>query len=70
MVPLSIVILFGLFAVQSRGTARVAQFFGPIMVVWFVVLALGGIYHIVQDPRVLMGALAGLRHIVHALERA
>src|SRR4029453_1066254 len=35
VVPLSIVILVGLFAMQSRGTARVAALFGPIIVVWF-----------------------------------
>ena len=44
----------GLFAVQSRGTAKVAQFFGPIMLVWFVVLALGGLVHIIDDPRVFL----------------
>ena len=36
VVPLTVVILIGLFAVQSRGTAKVAAFFGPIMVVWFL----------------------------------
>src|SRR6476661_8942439 len=36
VVPLTIAILIGLFAVQRRGTARVASFFGPVMVVWFV----------------------------------
>ena len=45
-----------LFAVQSRGTAKVAQFFGPITLVWFVVLAVGGLVHIVDDPRVLARA--------------
>ncbi|MGY3292565.1 K+ transporter [Bradyrhizobium sp. LM3.6] len=40
IVPLTIIILVGLFAVQSRGTARVAAFFGPIMCVWFAVIAL------------------------------
>src|SRR4029078_1330081 len=42
VVPLSVLILFALFAVQSRGTARIAAFFGPITLVWFVVLAIGG----------------------------
>ena len=40
--PLTVLILFGLFAVQSHGTARVAAFFGPITLVWFITLALGG----------------------------
>ena len=51
--PLTVLILFGLFAVQSHGTARVAAFFGPITLVWFIALALGGIAHIAQNPGVL-----------------
>jgi KUP system potassium uptake protein len=53
VVPLTVLILFGLFAVQSHGTARVATFFGPITLVWFIALALGGIAHIAQNPGVL-----------------
>src|SRR3979490_2625328 len=52
VVPLTIVILIGLFAVQRRGTARVAAFFGPVMVVWFVSLGLIGLLHINDDPGV------------------
>ena len=52
VVPLTIVILIGLFAVQRRGTARVASYFGPIMVVWFFALAIIGLLHISDDPRV------------------
>ena len=51
VVPLTIAILFGLFAVQSRGTAKVAAFFGPIMLVWFVAIAVAGLMHISDDPR-------------------
>src|SRR5882724_2518446 len=40
VVPLTVVILLALFAVQSRGTARVAAFFGPVMCVWFAVIAI------------------------------
>ncbi len=43
VMPLSLVILIGLFAAQSRGTAKVAALFGPVTVVWFLVLALGGL---------------------------
>ena len=43
IVPLSLVILVALFVVQSRGTAKVAAFFGPIMALWFVALAIGGL---------------------------
>jgi KUP system potassium uptake protein len=53
VVPLSIVILVGLFAMQSRGTARVAALFGPIIVVWFVVIAVMGAVCVAQEPRVL-----------------
>ena len=42
VVPLTVVILIALFAVQSRGTAQVAAFFGPITLVWFVALAVAG----------------------------
>ena len=53
VVPLSVVILFALFAVQSHGTARVAVYFGPITLMWFAVLALGGAWHVAQNPSVL-----------------
>ena len=49
---LTIAILFGLFAGQSRGTAKVAAFFGPIMLVWFLAIAVAGLMHITDDPRV------------------
>ncbi|QPF89205.1 potassium transporter Kup [Bradyrhizobium commune] len=53
IVPLTVVILVGLFAVQSRGTARVAAFFGPIMCVWFAVIAIAAIGPIIAQPQVL-----------------
>jgi KUP system potassium uptake protein len=53
IVPITIVILVVLFAVQSRGTARVAAFFGPITMVWFIAIAAAGIWHISQNPVVL-----------------
>lgn len=53
VLPLSLIILVALFAVQSKGTARVAQFFGPITVIWFITLAVGGIVHIADNPAVL-----------------
>jgi len=52
VVPLTVIILAMLFAVQSRGTARVAAFFGPIMCVWFAVIAIAAIPPIVQHPQV------------------
>jgi KUP system potassium uptake protein len=53
VVPLTVFILVVLFAVQSRGTARVATAFGPIMVVWFTTLGVLGLIHISDDPSVL-----------------
>ncbi|MFT3924237.1 MAG: KUP/HAK/KT family potassium transporter [Myxococcales bacterium] len=54
VVPLSCLILLGLFAMQRFGTARVGVLFGPVMVVWFVVLGLLGIWHIGHNPSVLL----------------
>jgi len=53
VLPLSIGILVGLFAIQSRGTAAVGKLFGPIMIVYFIVLAVLGLANIVQAPEVL-----------------
>jgi KUP system potassium uptake protein len=53
VVPLTVVILIALFAVQSRGTAKVAAFFGPIMTVWFAVIAIAAINPILRHPEVL-----------------
>ena len=49
VLPLTIVILIALFAVQRRGTARVAAFFGPIMTLWFVAIAIAGLLHVRDD---------------------
>ncbi len=54
VLPITVAILVVLFAVQSRGTAKVAQFFGPVMLVWFAVLAVGGLVHLIDDPRVFL----------------
>jgi KUP system potassium uptake protein len=53
VVPVTAVILFFLFAMQRHGTARVGNVFGPVMVVWFIVIALLGIHLIVKNPQVL-----------------
>jgi KUP system potassium uptake protein len=52
VIPITIVILLTLFMVQSRGTGRVAIFFGPIMLVWFLSIAVLGISHIGDAPRI------------------
>jgi KUP system potassium uptake protein len=68
VVPAACVILAGLFWFQHKGTMRIGRVFGPVMVLWFVVLgALGG-WHIVQNPGVLRAlnpahGIALLRHL-------
>ncbi|MDR6305758.1 KUP system potassium uptake protein [Nitrobacter vulgaris] len=54
VVPLTVVILIMLFAVQSHGTARVASAFAPVMALWFVTIAVLGVLHIHEDPNVLL----------------
>jgi KUP system potassium uptake protein len=53
VVPITVVILVALFWVQSRGTAKVATFFGPLTVIWFIVIAAAGLWHIGQNWHVL-----------------
>ena len=54
VVGLTVAILVVLFAVQSRGTAKVAAFFGPIMLVWFITIAIAGLVNISDDPHILL----------------
>src|SRR5262245_17767368 len=53
VLALSVVILIALFAVQRHGTAKVAGYFGPVMVVWFLTLAISGLIHIMDEPGVV-----------------
>jgi KUP system potassium uptake protein len=53
IVPFTLLILIALFAYQNRGTARIGRLFGPIMVVWFVVLAVMGARAVLQTPSIL-----------------
>jgi KUP system potassium uptake protein len=53
VVPLSALIIVGLFAFQNRGTGKVGAVFAPVMIVWFLSLAVLGIWHIAQNPAVL-----------------
>ena len=52
VMPMAVAILIGLFSVQRRGTAAVGRAFGPIMVVWFSVLAVLGVVHIADAPEI------------------
>lgn len=53
VVPLTLVILLGLFFFQSRGTARIGAVFGPVMLLWFVTIAILGLRAILRQPSVL-----------------
>ena len=53
VIPLTLIILFGLFAVQKKGTSGIGKFFGPITVVWFAAIAALGVYHIASHPEIL-----------------
>ena len=53
VVPITAVVLVGLFAIQSRGSSKVGVLFGPVMAAWFATLALVGMYHLLQHPSVL-----------------
>lgn len=66
VLPISIAIIIGLFLVQNRGTAAVAVFFGPVTLVWFAVMALGGIVQVAAAPEVLaaLNPLAALRFLI------
>lgn len=54
VIPLTIGIVIGLFAVQAKGSGTVGKFFGPIMCLWFLVLAILGLIEIVRNPGVLL----------------
>ena len=53
VIPVTMLILVGLFAVQKKGTRVVGRIFGPVMLLWFAVLALAGLWHVAEQPRVL-----------------
>jgi KUP system potassium uptake protein len=53
VIPLTCVILFGLFLIQKRGTGTIGKLFGPVMLLWFGAIGLLGLWHIVHFPSVL-----------------
>ncbi|SFG78233.1 KUP/HAK/KT family potassium transporter, partial [Methylobacterium phyllosphaerae] len=68
VVPITLVILVGLFLVQHKGVAAIGRVFGPVMLVWFVVLVLLGIAGILGTPEILAAAnpLRAVDFLVHA----
>ncbi|MGA2795611.1 MAG: KUP/HAK/KT family potassium transporter, partial [Roseiarcus sp.] len=65
VLPAAVVILVALFAIQPQGTARIGRAFGPIMLAWFVVMALLGLYGVAQHPSIVaaLNPLYGLRYL-------
>src|SRR4051794_40663197 len=63
VVPIAVGILIGLFLIQSRGTAKVGLMFGPVMVLYFTVLAVLGVMHILKDPSVILAMLNPLNAV-------
>jgi KUP system potassium uptake protein len=65
VLPAAVGILIALFAVQQQGTARIGQVIGPVMLLWFVVMAVLGVWGIVQHPAVLwaLNPVVGLRYL-------
>ena len=53
VIPLTLLILLGLFVVQKHGTASIGRFFGPVMTLWFVVIAALGVVQIASHPEIL-----------------
>jgi KUP system potassium uptake protein len=55
VLPMAVAILIALFAIQSQGTSRIGHAFGPVMLIWFLTIALLGIWGIAKHPGVLLG---------------
>jgi KUP system potassium uptake protein len=66
VVPAAVVILIALFAIQSKGTATIGHFFGPVMLIWFVAMAAMGVWGIARHPQVFaaLSPVYGLSYLV------
>jgi len=64
VIPFAVAILIGLFAIQARGTAKVGLMFGPVMIFYFITLAVLGVMHILDEPAVILAML----NPVHAFQ--
>jgi len=56
IIPLTLAIMVALFGLQSRGTEKIGKVFGPVMVLWFIVLAVLGLLEIIKQPHILLAA--------------
>jgi KUP system potassium uptake protein len=69
-VPLTLIIIIGLFSVQRKGTAGIGRVFGPLTLVWFITIAVLGVFEIVKEPEILyaVNPMYGLRFFqVHGM---
>ena len=68
VVPITVVILVGLFSVQRKGTGFIGRIFGPVMLVWFVAIGVFGLFGIGRDPAILeaLNPLYAVRHLFSA----
>jgi KUP system potassium uptake protein len=68
VIPITLVILVGLFLIQSRGTAKIGRLFGPVMAIWFLTLGILGFAAIIKQPFILVAInpLYGLALFIHA----
>lgn len=66
VVPLTVVVLIALYSVQRKGTAGIGKWFGPVVLVWFTVLALMGLVNIIANPQILaaLNPVHALRFLV------
>jgi len=69
VIPAAIAILVGLFAIQARGTARVGAMFGPVMLVYFLSLAVLGLFHIIDRPTVVLAMINPANAVTFFLEQ-
>src|SRR5947199_8193853 len=71
VIPVTLVILIGLFLVQSRGSARIGAMFGPVMLVWFAVIGVLGLGEIIRQPGVLaaVSPVSGVRFFAENVGR-
>ncbi len=67
VIPLTMIILAALFMLQHRGTARVGKLFGPVILIWFVTLAVLGVWQIAHNPRILLAISPsyGVTYLAH-----
>ena len=63
IIPIAVFILFGLFAIQSRGTAKVGALFGPIMILYFLTQAVLGLMHLAEMPMIILETINPLNFV-------